>query len=125
MNQIRKCVFAALAIALMIAAVLPPTAKAQIDGGNRIYLYENGVRVGEIYVPDRVEGQTEYVEHWVLYPKYLYPGPQFIGALQIVASPTEQPYASEADFLRRVPFEKGSKYIRVTAQESSYLPVAR
>jgi len=117
-----KCVLAGLALALITAAILAPTAKAQLDAGNRIYLYENGVRVGEVYVPYRAPGQTQYVEDWVLYPNYMYPGPRFIGTLQIVPSPTEQPYASEQDFFQRVPFTTGSKYIRVLAQESNYLP---
>src|SRR5262245_23415562 len=98
---------------------------AQLDSGNRFYLYENGARVGEIYVEDRVEGQTHYVEHWVLSPNYQYPGPKFIGKLEIIPSPTEKPYANADDFFRNVPFERGSKYIRVTADEFSELPVKR
>jgi len=122
MRSIWKCVLAGLALALLVAGLLPPAAKAQIDVGSRIYLYENGVRVGEVFVPDRAPGQTEYAEDWVLYPNYMYPGPRFIGALQIVPSPTEKPYASEQDFFQRVPFAAGSKYVRVLAQESAYLP---
>ena len=125
MRNMRKFLFTAVAIAVMLTGIMPPAAKAQLDVGSRFYLYENGVRVGEIYVPDRAEGQSEYLEHWVLYPNYMYPGPRFIGALQIVPSPTEKPYASESDFFRNVPFAPGSKYIRVLAQEYSYLPATR
>jgi hypothetical protein len=125
MTKTIKFLFPAVMLALVLAGLLPQVAKAQLDPGLRIYLYENGVRVGEVYVPDRVAGQTQYVEDWVLYPNYLYPGPRFIGALQIVPSPSELPYASESDFFHKVPFAAGSKFIRVSAQEYSSLPVAR
>jgi hypothetical protein len=125
MNTIRKYAFTALALAVLMGGILPPPVRAQLDPDVRIYLYENGIRVGEVFVPERVEGQTQYVEHWVLYPNYMYPGPRYIGALQVVPSMTEKPYDSEADFFSRVPFEKGSKYVRVTAQEYNYLPVGR
>jgi len=118
-------VFGAVALAVTLAGIMPPVAKAQLDPGDKFYLYENGMRVGEVYVPDRAQGQTEYLEHWVLYPGYMYPGPRFIGTLQIVPSPMEKPYASESDFFQRVPFAAGSKYIRVLAQEYPYLPVTR
>lgn len=120
-----KLLLPAAMLALALAGILTDAVKAQVDPGVRLYLYENGIRVGEIYAPDRTAGAIEYVEDWVLYPNYLYPGPQFIGALQIVPSPTERPYASEADFFQRVPFAAGSKYIRVFAQEATSLPVAR
>jgi hypothetical protein len=90
-----------------------------------IYLYENGIRTGEVYVPDRVDGQTQYTEHWVLYPNYLYPGPKFLGPMQVVPVTTEKPYASDAEFFKNVPFAKGSKYVRVDAEEFTSLPVAR
>jgi hypothetical protein len=101
------------------------TVNAQVDSGNRLYLYENDVRVGEVYVPLYVPGQTSYTQHWVLYPGYLYPGPKFIGALQVIPSPTERPYASETDFFQNVPWSAGSKYIRITSEEFTSLPVRR
>jgi hypothetical protein len=125
MRKMMKFLLPAAMLTLALAGIFTHGAKAQVDPGTRLYLYENGVRVGEIYVPERAAGAIEYVEDWVLYPNYLYPGPQFIGALQIVSSPTERPYASETDFFQRVPFAAGSKYIRVFAQESNSLPVPR
>jgi len=122
MKTMLKFVVAAVLCAVVLMGVMSRVAKAQFDPEVKIYLYENGVRVGEIYVPDRAPEQTEYVEHWVLYPNYMYPGPQYIGTLDIVPSPTERPYASESDFFSHVPFAKGSKYIRVTCQEYSTLP---
>jgi hypothetical protein len=122
MKKTMKFLLPAAMLTLGLASLFIHTAKAQLDPGLRTYLYENGIRVGEVYVPDRAAGATEYVEDWVLYPNYLYPGPQFIGALQIVPSSSERPYASETDFFQRVPFAPGSKYIRVLAQEYTSLP---
>src|SRR5689334_4638991 len=109
----------------LLAVAMVCVAFAQLDPGTRIYLYENGERVGEVYVPERDAGQATYVEHWVLYPNYRYPGPLFISALQIVPSPTENPHDTQPIFFRNVPFAKDSKYIRVTAEESKSLPVVR
>jgi len=112
--------------ALMILAGLSlHVAKGQIDPGDRIYLIENGARMGEVYVPDRAPGETKYVEDWVLYPKYRYPGPSFLGILNVAVSTSERPYSSPADFFQNVPFAAGSKYVRVTAEEFTSLPVAR
>ena len=105
MNKVKLLIPAVMAL-LILTGLLSQNARAQIDP-QRIYFYENGIRVGEVYVPDRAPGQAEYLEHWVLYPNYLYPGPRFIGALQIVPS-SEKPYASESEFFRTVPFAKGS-----------------
>jgi hypothetical protein len=125
MKKMMMFLLPALMLALVLTGLMPHAAKAQVNPGLRYYLYENGIRAGEIYFPDRAPSQTNYVEDWVLYPNYLYPGPQFIGPLQIVPTPSEAPYASESDFFQKVPFEKGSKYIRVTAEEHTSLPVAR
>ena len=123
MKKTTKFMIPAGLLALVLAGLSPRPATAQLDPGYfRTYVYENGVRVGEIYVPEQAVGQAQHEEDWVLYPNYVYPGPQFIGALQIVPSPTEQPYLSESDFFSRVPFAKGSKFIRVTAQENTSLP---
>jgi hypothetical protein len=117
MKKTMKFLLPAMMFAIVLAGVLSHVAKAQLDPGERLYLYENNVRVGEVYVLDRPPDATQYVEDWVLYPNYLYPGPRFMAGLQIVASPTEKPYASESDFFANVPFAAGSKYVRVSAQE--------
>src|SRR5438552_2138452 len=117
MKKTIKFLLPAMMLAVVLAGVLSHVAKAQLDPGARYYVFENGIRVAEIHVVDRPPDATQYVEDWVLYPNYLYPGPRFMGALQIVASPTEKPYASQADFFANVPFAPGSKYVRVSAQE--------
>ena len=124
MKKTMKYLFPVMMLAIVATGLLSHTAKAQVDSGTKTYLFENGVRVGEIYT-DHVAGQTQYVEDWVLYPNYLYPGPHFNGVLQVIASPTEAPYTSEADFFHNVPFTAGSKYIRVSAEEYASLPSRR
>ena len=124
MKKTLKYLLPAMMFAVLLAG-LAHKAKAQIDGGNRIYLIENGARVGEVYVPDRTPDQTQYVEDWVLYPNYRYPGPSFLGILNVVPNTSIMPYASETDFFQKVPFLAGSKYVRVTAQEYTSLPVTR
>lgn len=91
----------------------------------KIYLLEDDVRVGEIYVPDRSDNTTPYEEHWVLYQKYKYPGPQYLRGLAIKADPSEHPYASADDFFRRVRWTNRSKYIHITATESPVLQPVR
>lgn len=112
---------------LALLGVLASLGLAQLDPDIRsLFLYENGIRVGEIYVPDRAEGATHYLEHWVLYRNYVYPGPNFIGELLIspLAGGTseENVYRNEADFFRRAAFPIGSKYVKVTVDEFTSIP---
>ena len=112
--------------AALALAVFSTPSHAQLDGGTfAIDLYENGKLVGEVYVPDRAPGQTQYYEDWVLFPDYQYPGPRFVGTLKIIADPTKRPYTSESDFFKNVPFAPGSKFVRVFSQESTSLPALR
>lgn len=122
MNKAVTFFVPAALLALVIAGTAPRPANAQLDPGIRTLLYENGIQVGEIYVPERAAGQTQYDEEWVLYPNYRYPGPGFIGSLEIVASPTEKAYESLSDFLQRAPFPKGSKHVHVMSQEHDSFP---
>ena len=110
----------------ILLAVVTRVAVAQLDVGSRIYLIENGEKVGEVYVPPRSSTQSQYEEHWVLYPGYRYPGPLNLQQLIIKAEPSERPYANLQEFLTRVPWTEGSsKYIRITATESSKLAPIR
>jgi|SRR5262245_35410992 len=103
---------------VLAAAVVVRLATAQLDPGYKIYLIEDGVRVGEVFVPEREPGTAVYEEHWVLYAKYRYPGPNNLRGLVIKAEPSEVPYRSTEDFFQRVPFGPKSTYIHITATES-------
>jgi len=116
-------------LALVAGAAL---TRAQVDPSGRIYLYQEGNRVGEVFVEEgrvpltTLDDRTEYREHWVLYPKYRYVGPNYLRGLVIKAEPSAMPYTDLADFQRRVPFGPKYKYIQITATEQliSLLPGA-
>jgi hypothetical protein len=115
-----------LTAGILLLAVMTAAPRAQFDTKARIYLWQDGVKFGEVFVPDRLPGATHYEEHWVLYKGYQYPGPNNLRGLVVKAEPSEMPYRSVEDFFARVPFRKGSKYIHVTATESPVkAPIAR
>lgn len=102
---------------------------AQLDPGDgregaAFDLFEAGNHVGQIFVPAREPGTIHYLEHWVLFPNYVYPGPKNLAMLKIVPK-SPSPFKDEADFFRRVEFKQGSKYIRVTADEYHEMPRAK
>ena len=111
-----------IAGAVVMVLTVAGTALAQLDPGIKFHLFENGIPVGEVYVPERAPSATSYVEHWVLYPGYRYPGPNFVGELLVAPIPSVRPYASDAEFFRRAPFPEGSTYIEVRADEYDVLP---
>lgn len=100
---------------------LDPTG---IKLGASFELYESSNKVGEVYVPARDPNVTHYVEHWVLYPNYVYPGPKSLATLKVVPL-SASPYQDETAFFKRVRFSAGSKYIRVTADEFNQLPAVQ
>jgi|SRR5215469_15252034 len=83
-------------------------------------IYEDGVQVGEIYVP-QWGISSRYDEHWILYPNYVYPSPRTGVRAEIVPEPHSS-YASETDFFARVPFGPGYRYVHVTSEDSAQLP---
>lgn len=95
------------------------------DGkGHTFDLYESGNKVGEVFVPYRPAGATHYVEHWVMFPNYVYPSPKSLATLDIVPQATSA-YRDENDFFKRVPFARGAKYARVDSEEFDYLPAVQ
>lgn len=112
-------VFAAAVVATVLHLAQP--ADAQLDPGN-FDLIQRGTKVGEVYVPPREPGQTTYIEHWVLFPNYTYPSPVSRQGLRLVALRRPR-YTSEEDFFRNVPWGEGYRYVQITANESTSLPV--
>jgi hypothetical protein len=99
-------------------------SQAQVDPGMKTLqaIYDGNVEVGRVY---RDGTGPEYTEHWVLYPNYTYDqGARPGDAIHIVAFPG-QGYMNLQDFLRRVPFPEGSRYVVVQCQEFDALPAAK
>jgi hypothetical protein len=110
----------ALAIPAFALAVTSPTpGKMQLGVGLHDIL-QNGIKTGEIYVPDRDPKAINYVEHWVLFNGYVYPGkdPDLVTTIRM----SQRGYESEADFFARVPFGPGFRYVRVDCTDTDRLP---
>lgn len=104
---------ACLSLALLL---LPAIARAQLEVGV-MGIYQNGQEVGRIYVPSRGAKDDTYVEHWVLYPGYVYPSKHRPG-LETLIVPLEETFASLADFKNSLKLEPGSRTIEVLAHET-------
>jgi hypothetical protein len=107
------------AIAGAIVLLRPTTAPAQVDPDQRSFaVVQNSAVVGEIWR----EGTNpkHYVEHWVLYPGYLYPST--VNQVSATLRPGHHTYANTADFLAHVPFEEGSRYVKVDCDDSESIP---
>ena len=112
-----KKITVALAALIIGAALL--FAQVPVDTGHILLESENPV--GEVYRGPGDPAATIYNEHWVLHPGYVYPGPKTLVTLKVVPQ-AKTPYSSEEDFFRRAAFPKGSKYVKVTAEEFTKLP---
>jgi hypothetical protein len=118
-TKVIAMVLAAVSLSAIFAIVLALPAQAQIDPGN-FDIFQNGRKVGEIFVPARAAGQTNYVEHWVLFSDYVYPDSDLSLNTKIKAS--RKTYTSEDDFFARVPWGPGFRYVRVDATDTDTLP---
>jgi hypothetical protein len=109
------------------AAPAPAARAAQLDPGiHDVFQSDKGQterRVGQIFVPERTADETSYVEHWVLFADYVYPNNSLSLITQI--RPSRERYASLEEFLARVPWGPGYRYVRVAAFESDSLPTPR
>ena len=112
----KRLIVALLASALGLLGAVP--TQAQLDPGN-FDLYQNGLKVGEVFVPSRLSSGA-YVEDWVLFRGYVHPGLETSVVTTIV--PVRARYSSESDFFARVPWGAGFLYDRVYASESTTLP---
>jgi hypothetical protein len=108
-------------LALTIARASALTTHVQLDPD--VYeVLQNGIRVGEIYVPARDPKATQYVEHWVLYNSYVYPSKDQPDWTMEIRAAQRSHYESEADFFARVPWGPGFRYVRADCAESDRLP---
>jgi len=108
--SVRKCMkvsalVACLTIFITLAQALP--TKAQLDPDPWYEIFQNGIKTGEIYVPERDPKAINYAEHWVLFNSYVYPGRDRELATTIRVGRRGGGYQSEADFFARVPWGAG------------------
>ena len=110
-----------------VAATAGPARAAQLDSGNHDVFqrdgFQNERKVAQIFVPARTADETTYVEHWVLFDGYVYPNRSLSLVTEI--RPSSDRYASLEDFLARVAWGPGFRYVRATAFESDSLPTGR
>jgi hypothetical protein len=85
-------------------------------------IFQKGIQVGEIYAPGNDPKATQYVEHWVLYDNYVYPGPAHPELATTIKAAPESDYENEADFFARVKWGPGFRYVRVDCIDTDKLP---
>ncbi len=111
-------------IAMLVTLTLAIPAQAQLDPGIHDIFQTDGfgnkVKVGEIYVPRRETGATNYVEHWVLFDNYVYPSAE--NRVVTTIRPSRLSYQSEEDFFARVAWGTGFRYVRVDCLDTDRLP---
>ena len=84
-----------------------------------LIVYDGDTLVGQVY---RDFAGPRYLEHWVLFPNYRFDQGGGPGrSVEIVAEPGRG-YRSVKDFLARVPFPAGSRYVVAACQEYDRLP---
>lgn len=123
-SDVRRRLLPAVVTLAVLAAVswATLTCWAQVPfflPGVELVVYESNVEVGRVY---RDAAGPQYTEHWVLFPNYNFDqgGSR---SMQVVAVPG--PGCSNArDFLARVPFPPGSRYVVAAWQEFDRLPAS-
>jgi hypothetical protein len=108
-----------VALALLLVCLGACLMFAQVLPDERAAIIQNGVQVGEIYVPPQSD-RGLYVEHWILYPNYVYPNARNGVKTEIV--PIANPYTNEEDFFARAPFGPGYRYVEATCNDSPRFP---
>ncbi len=89
---------------------------------HELVVYQGSFEAGRVY--RNVVG-PRYTEHWVLYPEFQFDSGVRVGQSMRVETVAGIGYASVEDFLARVPFPKGSRYVIADCQEFDELPIGR
>lgn len=113
LSRILRYLTASLSLALLL---LPALARAQLEVGV-MGIYQNGKEVGRIYVPNRGAKDETYVEHWVLFPGYVYPSKHRPG-LETLIVPLEESAESLADFKKNQAAQPGVRFVEVLSHET-------
>jgi hypothetical protein len=115
---------AALALTMSFAAQARPTAPRRQLTPDIHDIFQRGRLVGIIYVPRREEGAVHYVEHWVLFDTYVYPGKD--PHLQTtIALSRYRNYETAEEFFAKVPWGPGYRYVQVDSTDTDVLPGRR
>jgi hypothetical protein len=109
-----------LCVLLASLCVLTP-AFAQLDY-DTCDIYQGGVLVGTIYVPERGADTSVYAEYWIMSNRYVYPSEKTPVTTQITPS-TGYHYISLTDFLTKAPWGDGYHYVTVVAFDRTTRPV--
>ena len=122
--KVRNIVKVGAALALVVGIFtlsLAGPARGQLDPIGGYWIIQENRVAGEIYVPMRDPGATHYVEHWVLFNNYVYPGGSDPGMVTTIKV-SRHSYENEADFFARVPWGPGFRYVRVDCVDTDQLP---
>jgi hypothetical protein len=119
-NHKARALGLSLLFVFALALLMAKPTSAQIDP-NVYEIFQNGIKTGEIFVPDRDLSAINYVEHWVLFDSYVYPGkdPSLVTTIKMAR---KRSYESETDFFARVPWGPGFRYVRVDSTDTDRLP---
>ena len=87
-----------------------------------LIVYQGTTEVGRVY---RDVAGPRYTEHWVLFPGFRFDSAMRIGESMRIETVASEGYADVDDFLCRVPFPDGSRYVIADCVEFDSLPVKR
>ena len=100
------------------AQITPDSDRQTASGGRwELMVYEGDTEVGRVY---RDGAGPDYTEHWVLFPNFRFDR-GLSKSMRIEAVPGRG-YRDVDDFLARVPFPAGSRYVCTVCQEFDRLP---
>jgi hypothetical protein len=116
-----KLIWVAAACAALAITIFTGVLPGQVPIDPDLVLVESGNTMGIAYRGPGPEDASQYTEHWILFPGYVYPGPSTLATLELTPG-AGQYFESEADFFARAPFPAGSKYVRAYCEEFTELP---
>jgi hypothetical protein len=119
-----ELMLAAAASVVLAVTIFTGVVFGQIPVNPDLVLVESGNKMGIAYRGPGPEDATQYVEHWILFPGYAYPGTDTLATLELTPG-AGQYFESESDFFTRAPFPAGSKYVRAYCEEFTKLPGRR
>jgi hypothetical protein len=118
-SRLSRTILIGSLVAVVGTFAIARSAPTQLDGG-QFEIFQNGSKAGEIFVPARHPDEANYVEHWVLFSNYTYPGKD--AELVTTIRAARRTYTSEAEFFARVPWGPGFRYVKVDSTDTDRLP---